>query len=186
LAEQEGVTAYVALLRAVNLGGTNRVPMADLRAELGVRGFEDVATVLASGNVILRSAEPEHVVAAQVGDTIEEAFGARVPVVVRSSARLTSVISRNPFLAAAADPDPTTLHVAFLAEQPSAAALATLDPDRSPPDAFAVDGREVFLSYPNGAGRSRLTLDYLERRLGVEGTARNWRTVLRLAGLLEG
>ena len=180
------MTAYVALLRAVNLGGTNRVPMAELRAALGARGFEDVSTVLASGNVLFRSAEPEHVVAEQVGDTIEEAFGVRVPVIVRSCAELASVVGRNPFLAAAADRDPTTLHVAFLAEQPAAAATATLDPDRSPPDAFAVDGREVFLSYPNGAGRSRLTLDYLERRLGVEGTARNWRTVLRLAGLLEG
>ncbi len=178
------MTAYVALLRAVNLGGTNRVPMADLRAELGLRGFEDVATVLASGNVILRSAEPEHVVAEQVGDTIEEAFGLRVPVIVRSCAELASVVGRNPFLAAAADRDPATLHVTFLSGQPAAAAIAMLDPDRSPPDSFAADGREVFLSYPNGAGRSRLTLDYLERRLGVEGTARNWRTVLRLAALL--
>ena len=180
------MTAYVALLRGVNLGGTNRVPMAELRTALGARGFEGVSTVLASGNVLLRSAAPEHIVAGQVGDTIEDAFGVRVPVIVRSGAELAAVVGRNPFLAAAADRDPTTMHVAFLSEQPSAAAFATLDPDRSPPDAFAVDGREVFLSYPNGVGRSRLTLDYLERRLGVEGTTRNWRTVLRLAGLLEG
>ena len=178
------MTAYVALLRAVNVGGTNRVPMAELRTALGARGFEGVSTILASGNVLLRSAEPERVVVEQVGDTIEEAFGVRVPVVVRSGAELASVVGRNPFLAAAADRDPATLHVAFLAEQPSAAAAATLDPDRSPPDAFAVDGREVFLSYPKGAGRSCLTLDYLERRLGVMGTARNWRTVERLAALL--
>jgi uncharacterized protein (DUF1697 family) len=180
------VTAYVALLRAVNLGGTNRVPMADLREALGARGFEDVSTVLASGNVLFRSAEPERVVAEQVGETIEEAFGVRVLVVVRSGAQLASVVGRNPFLALVADRGPATLHVAFLAKQPSAAAVATLDPDRSPPDAFVVDGREVFLSYPNGAGRSRFTLDYLERRLGAVGTARNWRTVQRLADLLEG
>ena len=108
----------------------------------------------------------------------------RIAVVVRSGAELAAVAGRNPFLAAGADRDPATLHVAFLSERPAAAAMATLDPDRSPPDAFAVDGREVYLSYPNGSGRSRLTLDYLERRLGVEGTARNWRTVQRLAALL--
>ena len=178
------MTAYVALLRAVNLGGTNRVPMAELRTALSARGFEAVSTVLASGNVLFRSAEPERVIAEQVGETIEESFGVRVPVVVRSGGELASVVGRNPFLTTGADRDPAKLHVAFLSEQPAAAAAATLDPDRSPPDAFALDGRVVYLSYPNGAGRSRLTLDYLERRLGVAGTARNWRTVQRLAGLL--
>ncbi len=178
------MTAYVALLRAANVGGTNRVPMAELRAALGARGFEGVSTILASGNVLLRSAEPERVVVELVGDTIGEAFGVHVGVVVRSAAELVAVVAHNPFLADGADRDPATLHVAFLSEQPAAAAAATLDPDRSPPDAFVVDAREVYLSYPNGSGRSRLTLDYLERRLGVMGTARNWRTVERLAALL--
>ena len=178
------MTAYVALLRAVNLGGTNRVPMAELRTALCARGFENVSTILASGNVLLRSTEPERVVAEQVGDTIEESFGLRIGVVVRSAAELMAIVGRNPFLTTGVDHDPATLHVAFLSEQPAAAAAATLDPDRSPPDAFAVDGRVVYLSYPNGAGRSRLTLDYLERRLGVDGTARNWRTAQRLAALL--
>ena len=178
------MTVFVVLLRAVNLGGTNRIPMAELRAALGARGFEDVSTILASGNVLLRSTEPERVVAEEVGDTIEESFGVRVPVVVRSGGELASVVGRNPFLTTGVDRDPATLHVAFLSEQPAAAAAATLDPDRSPPDAFAVDGREVYLSYPNGAGRSRLTLDYLERLLGVGGTVRNWRTVQRLSALL--
>ena len=176
------MTAYVALLRAVNVGGTNRVPMVDLRAALGARGFVDVSTILASGNVLLRSTEPECVVAKQIGDTIQKAFGVRVGVVVRSAAELEAVVERNPFLTAGGDRDPATLHVAFLSQHPAAA--ATLDPDRSPPDAFAVDGREVYLSYPNGAGRSRLTLDYLERQLGVGGTARNWRTVQRVSALL--
>ena len=97
-----------------------------------------------------------------------------------------AVAGRNPFLRSGHEHDPATLHVAFLSKRPNAAAITTLDPDRSPPDAFAVDGREVYLSYPNGSGRSRLTLDYLERRLAVEGTARNWRTVQRLAALVGG
>jgi uncharacterized protein (DUF1697 family) len=182
------VTAYVALLRAVNVGGRHRVPMAELRAALSARGLDDVSTVLASGNVLFRSAEHEQAAVARVGDTIEEAFGLRIGVVVRSGAELTAVAGRNPFLAADGDLDPATLHVAFLSEPPTAVALATLDRerDRAAPDAFVVEGRDVYLSYPNGAGRSRLTLDYLERRLGARGTARNWRTVQRLAGLLEG
>ena len=106
-------------------------------------------------------------------------------MIARSAADLAAVAGRNPFLRGGRELDPATLHVAFLSERPSAAAVRSLDPDRSPPDAFAVEGREVYLSYPNGSGRSRLTLSYLERALGARGTARNWRTVLRLAGLLE-
>ena len=71
----------------------------------------------------------------------------------------------------------------FLDRAPKAAAVAKLDPDRSTPDAFEVTGREIYLRLPNGAGRSKLTLDYFERVLGVRGTARNWRTVSALVEL---
>jgi uncharacterized protein (DUF1697 family) len=179
------VRSYTALLRAVNVGGKNRLPMAELRHALSAGGLECVSTVLQSGNVLFRSAEPEHAAAARIGDTIEEAFGLRVAVVVRSAAELAAIAVGNPFLETTNELDPATLHVAFLAERPSAAAVATIDPNRSPPDSFVVDGREVYLSYPNGSGRTRLTLDYLERQLGTRGTARNWRTVQRLAALLE-
>jgi uncharacterized protein (DUF1697 family) len=179
------MTAYVAFLRAVNVGGKNRLPMADLRTALTERGLEDVSTILQSGNVLFHSAEPEHAATATVGDTIEKAFGLHIGVVVRTATELAAVADRNPFLATGLELDPATLHVAFLAERPVAAAVATLDPDRSPPDAFVVDGREVYLSYPNGSGRTRLTLAYLERQLKTDGTARNWRTVERLAARLE-
>jgi uncharacterized protein (DUF1697 family) len=180
------MTPYVAFLRAVNVGGKNRLSMPDLRAALTARGLEQVSTVLQSGNVLFHSAEPEHVAAGTIGDTIEEAFGLHIWVVVRAAAELTAIAERNPFLATGQKLDPATLHVAFLSEHPAAAAVATLEPDRSPPDAFVVDGREVYLSYPNGSGRTRLTLDYLERRLKAQGTARNWRTVQRLAALVQG
>ena len=174
------MTAYVALLRAVNVGGRNRLPMANLRAALSARGFEQVTTVLQSGNVFLHSAEPEHTVAAIVTETIAESFGLQIAVVVRTSAELGAIAGRNPFLTSDPDLDPTNLHVAFLAEKPMAGRAAKLDPNRSPPDSFTLDGRELYLSYPNGSGRTRLTLDYLERCLGVQATARNWRTVQRL------
>lgn len=179
------MTAYVALLRAVNVGGKNRLPMAELREALVAGGLERVSTVLQSGNILLRSSKPGGTVATKVANTITESFGLQIGVVVRSAAELVAVAERNPFLAAGATPDLATLHVAFLCDLPSAARVATLEVDRSPPDAFAVDGREVYLRYPNGSGRSRLTLAYLERRLGTPGTARNWRTVLRLARLCE-
>jgi uncharacterized protein (DUF1697 family) len=180
------VTAYAALLRAVNVGGKNRLPMAELRTELSARGLEDVSTVLQSGNVLFHSAKAESAVAATIAEAIDKAFDLRVGVVVRTAEELETVAGRNPFLGSGRELDPATLHVAFLSARPTAAAVATLDPDRSPPDSFVVVDRDVYLQYPKGSGRSRLTLDYLERRLGTQGTARNWRTVLRLADLLTG
>jgi uncharacterized protein (DUF1697 family) len=180
------VTAYVAFLRAVNVGGKNNVSMARLRDALTDAGPEEVATVLQSGNVVFRSRASAGAAAKVVAATIEETFGLQIGVVIRSAAELAAVAATNPFLDEEPDRDAKTLHVAFLSDRPSAAAVAKLDPDRSPPDSFSVSGREIYLSYPDGSGRSRLTLDYLERTLGVKGTARNWNTVLRIQTLFEG
>ena len=180
------MTTYVAFLRAVNVGGKNTVPMAKLRDALTEAGLEDVATVLQSGNVVFRSRASASAAAKLVVGAIEASFRFKIEVVIRTSAELAAVAATNPFLDAAPDREPKTLHVAFLSELPAAAAVKKLDPDRSPPDAFSIHGREAYLSYPNGSGRTRLTLDYLERTLGVTGTARNWRTVQRLAGLVAG
>jgi len=172
----------VALLRAVNVGGRNTVPMQALRAVLETE-FADVSTLLQSGNVLLTSAALEHEVSETVARMVEEAFGLLVPVVVRTATEIEHVARDNPFLKDGAERDPTTLHVAFLSTRPPAAAIAAIDPTRSPPDTCVVSGREIYLEYPNGSGRSRLTLDYIERCVGVTGTARNWRTVERLASL---
>jgi uncharacterized protein (DUF1697 family) len=180
------MTAFVAFLRAVNVGGKNKVPMARLRDALGSAGLAEVATVLQSGNVVFHSRKSSKAVAKTVEATIEETFGLQIVVVIRSAAELAAVATANPFLDAEPGREAKTLHVAFFSARPTAAAIAKLDADRSAPDAFAVHGREVYLSYPNGSGRTKLTLDYLERTLGVRGTARNWRTVQRLAMLLDG
>ena len=179
------MTAYVALLRAVNVGGRNSLPMAALRETLAASGLDDVSTVLQSGNVVFHSGKAEATVAKLVRSTIADGFGLETHVLVRSGKELAAIAAKNPFLAGGKTRDPKSLHVAFLEKAPAKAATAALDPDRSPPDAFAVRGREVYLSYPGGSGRSKLTLAYLEKVLRVEGTARNWRTVVRLAELLE-
>jgi uncharacterized protein (DUF1697 family) len=178
------MTAYAALLRAVNVGGRNSVSMPKLREALVRRGLEDVQTVLQSGNVLFASSKTEATVTKLVQETIAKEFGVEGAVIVRSATELKAVAAKNPFLERGEERDPKTLHVAFLEKAPAKAAVAKLDPDRSPPDAFDVRGREVYLSYPNGSGRTKLNLSYLERVLGVEGTARNWRTVQRLAELL--
>jgi uncharacterized protein (DUF1697 family) len=170
---------HVALLRGINMAGHKRLPMKDLADLFAAAGAREVRTYIQSGNVVFRAApEAAERVAAAVERGMAERFGFTAPVVLRTAEALAAVAADNPFTTDGVDP--TTLHVLFLADTPDAERVATLDPDRSPPDAFAVGAREVYLHLPNGAARSRLTPDYFDRRLGTTCTGRNWRTVLKL------
>lgn len=171
----------VALLRGVNVGGKVKVPMAELRSLLSGLGLEQVTTYIQSGNVVFQTGGGAKKVAGRIERGIAEAFGVDVTVLIRTPAQLRTIAEHNPFLAD--EPDPAKLHVVFLRDRPKAGASSRLDPERSPPDRFHLRGRELYLHLPNGAARSKLTNDYLERRLGVRATARNWKTLLKLIEL---
>ena len=172
---------YAVLLRGINVGGNNKLPMPALRTLLENAGYEGVTTYIQSGNVVLTSSLAEKALIRAVEKQIAEEHSLAIRVVVRTHAELERLAGTNPFLAGGGEA--SGLHAVFLDRAPKAAAIATLDPDRSPGDELRVVGREIYLRYPNGSGRSKLTLDYLERRLGVTGTARNWNTVLKLVEL---
>ena len=175
-------STYVALLRGINLGGRNILPMTDLLGLFADAGGADARAYIQSGNVVFR-AEPA--VAARISAVVEKAvaarFGFSVPVVLRTAAELELAAKRNPFVRARADV--ATLHVAFLADQPSAAQVAALDPHRSPPDEFVVRGREIYLRCPNGLARTKLTNLYFDAKLSTTSTVRNWKTVLKLLAM---
>lgn len=176
--------SYVALLRAINVSGRNKLPMAELVRLFAEAGCEDVRTYIQSGNVAFEArASIAEGLPALIAGRIAECFGFRVPVVVRSRDELADAIRRNPYAAECAEP--TTVHVVFLAEAPAADRVAALDPDRSPPDTFVVSGREIYLHLPQGAGESKLTIDWFEKKLGTTGTARNWRTVEKLLAMAD-
>lgn len=159
--------------------------MTELRSLVTSLGFDDVRTLVQSGNVVFRGpAADAQLIAAGIEQRIAEVFGFDVAVLLRTPAELAETAANNPFLPH--ETDLSKLHVAFLDQEPAAEAVARLDPRRSPPDAFSVRGREIFLHYPHGAGRSKLTLEHLERRLAVRGTARNWNTLTRLLAMTGG
>ena len=173
---------HVALLRGINVGGKNPLPMKDLTAMFVAAGCREVVTYIQSGNVVF---EASAALATKVSAVIERAIatrhGHRVPVVMRSAVELAAVARDNPFLSKGADPG--TLHLAFLAETPAAAKLAALDPARSPPDAFVVQGRDIFLYLPGSVAKTKLSNAYFDAKLGTTSTVRNWRTVLKLVEL---
>ena len=176
---RKGDDVYVALLRGVNLGGRNKLPMKDLAGMFARAGCTDVVTYIQSGNVVFRATEA---CAARVPSAIAKAvadrLGFRAPVVMRTAGELRGVARGNPFLRAGAEAE--SLHVMFLADRPSPARVATLDPKRSPTDEFEVVGREIYLRCPNGVGRTKLTNAYFDAKLATTSTMRNWRTVLKL------
>jgi uncharacterized protein (DUF1697 family) len=177
-----GRSVHVALLRGVNVGGKNRLPMQDLAAMFRAAGCDSVRTFIQSGNVVFSA---EAALAARISTVIAKAIATRcgftAPVVVRRAEEMARLARHNPYLEAGADPK--TLHVVFLLDTPAAARVATLDARRSPPDDFVVRGREIFLRCPNGVGRSKLTVAYFDSRLATTSTARNWNTVLKLAAM---
>jgi uncharacterized protein (DUF1697 family) len=172
----------VAFLRGINVGGRHLVPMQALRAcltdELHLVG---VRTYIQSGNVVFDSDQVPEALSPAIAAALEARFGFAVPVVVRSAEWLARVVADNPFLAEGADPK--ALHVGLLSSAPASMAL---DPERSPPDRFAVAGQQVYLHCPNGLARTKLTVAWFERGLGVETvTVRNWRTLGKVLDLAQ-
>jgi len=170
----------IALLRAINVGGKNKLPMRDLVPIFEEAGCGNVRTFIQSGNVIFTAgASLSKRLAAIIASSIEARFGYRVPVILRTEQQLRDVVSNNPFPRAE-----DILHVMFLADRPNAARIAALDPNRSPPDTFLVRGQEIYLQLPRGAGNSKLTNTWFDSKLATVSTVRNWRTVNKLLEMM--
>jgi uncharacterized protein (DUF1697 family) len=174
---------HLALLRGINVGGKNILPMKELARMFADAGCTDVRTFIQSGNVVFEKPAGADKLATVIAANIEKRFGFRIPVILRTCEQLRQAIRSNPFLAAGTDQK--ALHVYFLADAPNARAIAGLDLARSAPDAFKVRGQEIYLHLPNGMARTKLTNAYFDSKLSTICTARNWATVLKLAAMME-
>jgi uncharacterized protein (DUF1697 family) len=172
----------IALLRAVNLGPTNRVKMADLRALLEREGHQDVRTLFQSGNVVLTSPKQPDAVAREIERLIADELGVKTDVVVRTRDELAKAIARNPI--AEADEQPKRCQVSFLSGEPDPAAVERVAAIDVAPERFEVSGREAYAWHPDGLQRSKLARA-LGEGLGVTATARNWNTVTKLLELAD-
>jgi uncharacterized protein (DUF1697 family) len=179
------MTTFAAFLRAINLGSQRRVPMADLRAVLSDAGYTEVNTHLQSGNVVLSTRSRS---SAAVERALEEhvtgAFGFEVAVMVRTNDQLAKVTENNPFLQRGGDA--AGLHVAFLKQRPSAAAARAVAGLEFGRDEFVLRGAELYLRYPDGVARSKMSPPLFERTLGTPATVRTWKVVAKVAELSRG
>jgi uncharacterized protein (DUF1697 family) len=176
------VPRYVALLRSVNVAGHGRIAMDELRASFDALGYTDVTTYIQTGNVLFSTgAKSQAGISSAIEQRLDEDFGGSPAVLLRSVAEFRYVGSSSPYAKAGADP--SRHHVTFLADSPSKAALDALRLPPSGRDELVVDGKEVYVHTPDGYANTKYTGTFLERRLGVVSTTRNWNTVTKLSEL---
>lgn len=171
----------IALLRGVNVGAHNRVPMADLREHLSGLGYGDVRTLLQSGNVVLDADVAPERLAAELERELAERFDVRSPVVVRTREQLAAIVALDP-LRAVVEQD-KLYQVSFLSAEPSRAAIEQLAAADVAPERFVHVGREIYAWHPGGIHSSPLAKLLSDKRLGVVATARNWNTTVKLLEL---
>jgi uncharacterized protein (DUF1697 family) len=169
----------------VNVGGRNRLPMAELREAASELGFVRPQTLLQSGNLVFGAPGESDELARRLREAITARFGVDTPVILRTAQALAAAVAANPMPAAARD-DPAHLLVAFLSAAPSAQAVASLADLARGGEAVEARGRDLYIHYRAGVAGSRLTQPVIDRRLEVTGTARNWNTVIGLDALAKG
>ncbi|KAA6463363.1 DUF1697 domain-containing protein [Acidobacteria bacterium AB60] len=179
---------YVALLRAVNVGGYGKLAMADFREVMKKLGYRNGETYIQSGNAVFDADGSKATVAGELEAALERHTGAPVGVILRTREELGRVIAGNPFAAEAAA-DGSKVHVAFLAGQalptakPALEAIVQKYPARR--DRYHLAGDAIYFHFPDGAGETKFTGKALEKAIGAMGTGRNWNTVLKLFAMTE-
>ena len=179
------MAVVISLLRGVNVGGHHKIKMDGLRALYESLKLRDPQTHVQSGNVVFKTNERDlAALARRIENGIERSFGFRPAVIVRTISEFRGVILRNPF-AARSGIDPSRLLVTFLAGDPSAEAREEVRKIDTKPEELHIDGREVYIYYPNGMARPKLSWVAIEKKLGTSGTGRNWNSVTKLMQMAE-
>lgn len=177
--------SYIAILKGINVGGHNKIKMADLKSAMEESGFYSISTYIQSGNIFFRLAGTSRKeLSIRITTLIKDRFGFNVPVIIRSQPELRRILNNNPFIN---DPDIDTkkLHVTFLSGVPNPTVMANFNASEYLPDQFEIRDSEVYLCCPNGYGRTKLTNSFFERILKLTATTRNWKTVCKLADQQE-
>lgn len=175
----------ISMLRGVNLGPHNRIKMDTLRSLYESLGLEDSRTYVQSGNVIFRTKEKNLVsLAKKIQDAIEKKCECRPEVILRTTAEFRKAIAATPF-ADRPELEPGKILVTFLAAEPPKEAHANLVKFEEYPEELHLKGRELYIYFPNGAGKSKLPWSSVEKLFKVTGTARNWNSVTKMLAMAE-
>ena len=175
----------ICFLRGINVGGHAIIKMDALRALLLSLKFEEPQTYVQSGNVIFKTSERDlGLLTARIKQAIEKKFACSPGVVLRTVADLRAVVSNNPF-AKRTNIEPAKLHAFFLAARPAKSAAENLRQLAIQPEELHLIGRELFIYFPDGAGKSKLPWARVDKALQTQGTGRNWNSVTKILEMAE-
>lgn len=178
------MTVYVSMLRAVNVGGHGKLKMDELAAAYRALGLADARTLLQSGNVVFSSRlNDRSALAIRIKQELERRFDLQIEILIRTLDEVRKIVERGPVLSPRADK--SKLLVMFLSGVPDARGAATILKEHKGSEMIEIRGPEIYLYYPDGVGRSKLSGAFLENRLNVAGTARNWNTLVKLVEAAE-
>jgi uncharacterized protein (DUF1697 family) len=179
------MTVIISMLRGVNVGGHNKIKMEALRALYESLKLRDAQTYVQSGNVVFRTNERDIArLTKRIEDGIERKFGSRPDVILRTAAEMREVVARNPF-AKRRGIEPSKLLVTFLASDPDAEAREKVRQMKCDPEELRMEGREIYIYFPNGMGRSKLPWARLDKVLKTPVTGRNWNSVTKMLEMAE-
>ncbi|MEH7110523.1 DUF1697 domain-containing protein [Bacillus sp. JJ1764] len=176
------MTIYIGLLRGINVGGHHIIKMADLRNLLEAMGLRKVKTYIQSGNILFESDEESRSLTRRLEDEISKTFGFPVPVVLRTATELNEIIQNCPYTLSSLD-EGESVHVAFLAEEPSPEGVNQLSSFQNEKERFQIIGKQVYLFFQISFRDSKLAAKL--SKLGVHATVRNWKTVMKLDSLVN-
>lgn len=170
----------IALLRGVNVSGSHKIRMEELRAMCEGMGLQEVRTYIQSGNVVFRGGKKQ--VGRELEEAIERTFGFRAAVVIRTAEELRTIAAQNPFPGL----DPKKVVVTFLDRTPPPEAVEKVRQMAISPEEIRISGSEMYIHFPLGQGVSKLPMARIEKTLGATGTSRNWNSVMALLGMADG
>ncbi len=176
-----GSLKLALLLRGINVGGNNKLAMSDLKSLLSDLGYEDVTTILNSGNAVVETSDSPAKAQSRVADAIASTLKLKIEVMARTHKELAAVVKADPLGALVTNP--SHYAVAFLHKAPPKNALDSLDPAAYAPECWKLIGRELFIWYANGQAKTKLVGGFWEKQLKMPATARNWNTVVKLRDL---
>ncbi|HES60111.1 MAG TPA: DUF1697 domain-containing protein [Caldithrix sp.] len=174
---------YISLLRGINVSGQKKIQMAELKSLYESLGFENVTTYIQSGNVVFSSKEIDELKLAKlISDKIREVLGYNVSIIIRSKIEWEKLIADNPF-SKRENFDVKKMHVTLITEQPTMIGGDIFDRVKYDSEEYVIGERHIYLYFPEGYGQTKLSNNYIENKLKVSATTRNWNTVMKLSEL---
>lgn len=176
---------YISLLRGINVGGQRKILMADLKVLYEGLGCENVVTYIQSGNIIFDSPNPDKTdIATRIEMAIQVQYYFQVPVVLRSAEEFHTLLSQCPYKHIDPDQGGSIVMLTFLSAKPSAQGWTEIQSYLKDSEKMELGDRVIYAHFPEGYGKTKLSNDFMERKLGVRATTRNWRTVSKLQDLM--